>query len=158
MSIIDGMDTEYREGYTEYLERELKKTESMLRDMNALLKSVRENCNEERAYAAAQQDRAIKAEEERDRLQALLHARGMTALTSNEAGNQKMIEEDRARAEELAKEAEADIETRANKAIWTLKEYCQNRECEGCFLWGSCYGEEFSRHPRYWNPPYDKEN
>ena len=137
MSITDGMYKEYMEGYEEYLEQELKKTERLLRE---------------------QLDRAIKAEEERDRLQVLLHARGMTVLTSNEAGNQKMIAEDRARAKELAKAAEADIETRTNKAIWTLKEYCQNHECEGCFLWGSCYGEEFSRHPRYWNPPYDKEN
>lgn len=158
MSIIDGMYTEYREGYVEYLENELKKTESLVRDLTALLKSVRAQCNTEREYAAAQQDRAIKAEEERDRLQVLLHARGMTALTSNEAGNQKMIAEDRARAEELAKEAEADIETRANNAIWTLKEYCQNRECKGCFLWERCYGEEFSRHPRYWDPPWAKEN
>ena len=93
MSIIDGMYKEYLEGYEEYLEQELKKTERLLRE---------------------QLDRAIKAEEERDRLQVLLHARGMTVLTSNEAGNQKMIAEDRARAKELAKAAEADIETRTN--------------------------------------------
>lgn len=158
MSIIEGMCTEYQAGYTEYLEKELKKTERLVRDLTALLESVRAQCNTEREYADAQQDRAIKAEEERDRLQVQLHAHGLTVLTSNEAGNQKMIEEDRARAEELAKAAEADIETRANKAIWTLKEYCQNRECKGCFLWGSCYGEEFSRFPRYWDPPWAKEN